>query len=239
MPDSLKPEFPVLTSKVPESKVPNPTLDAKTDSPARVGEAEMMRPKMYLPGEYPPASHIGGRDSFAGIQGRNVSDYLMQSAQRHHMQLSQMADNKASMLITVSSLVLTISISRLNDPELHLSIIILTSFTLAALLMAILAVLPKYRPLKLTDTTKLPSFFNPIFFAHFSELPREQFFDLLGKTLRHDACVYEVLANDLYSIGLYLAHHKYRYLRFAYLFFLSGFLCATAVQVYKMLHNGS
>jgi|GEM_PF-212245 len=233
MPDTFKPESPV-----PDVNVSDSTLDAMTIASASASEVEMRRPKLYQPSEYPPESHIGGRDSFAGIQGRNVSDYLMQSAQRHHIQLSQMADNKASMLITVSSLVLTISISRLNDPELRSSIIILTSFTLAALLMAILAVLPKYRPLKLTDTTKLPSFFNPIFFAHFSELPREQFFDLLGKTLRHDACIYEVLANDLYSLGLYLARHKYRYLRFAYLFFLSGFVSATAVQVYKMIGHG-
>jgi Family of unknown function (DUF5706) len=192
-----------------------------------------IKPQMYAPSEYVPSSHIGGRDAFAGIVGRNVSDYLMQTAQRHHMQLSQMADNKASMLITVSSLVLTVSMSRLGDPELRLSIIILSSFTLLALLMAILAVLPKYRPLQLANTEELPSFFNPIFFAHFSELPREQFFALLGQTLRHDAHIYEVLANDLYSIGLYLARHKYRYLRFAYLFFLSGFFCATAVQVFK------
>lgn len=223
--------------------MPDVNADAKvsdTNAPdaARVPEDKLITPKMYAPSEYSQASHIGGRDAFAGIVGRNVSDYLMQSAQRHHMQLSQMADNKASMLITVSSLVLTVSISRLNDPELRLSIIVLTSFTLAALLMAILAVLPKYRPLRLTDTSKLPNFFNPIFFAHFSELPREQFFDLLGKTLRHDAGVYEVLANDLYSIGLYLARHKYRYLRFAYLFFLSGFVSATAIQVYKMLGHG-
>ena len=237
MPDSPTPEPLIPDAKAPDT-VPVPAPDAKPAAQERPGEAEILKPKMYAPSEYPPVSHIGGRSAFAGIVGRNVSDYLMQSAQRHHMQLSQMADNKASMLITVSSLVLTVSISRLNDPELRLSIIILTSFTLAALLMAILAVLPKYRPLKLTDTTKLPSFFNPIFFAHFSELPREQFFDLLGKTLRHDACVYEVLANDLYSIGLYLARHKYRYLRFAYLFFLSGFVSATAVQVYKMLGHG-
>ncbi len=212
-------------------------LDAKTGAPT--ADAEMLRPKMFIPSEYPPDSHIGGRGAFAGIQGRSVADYLMQGAQRHHIQLSQMADNKASMLITVSSLVLTISISRLNDPELRLGIIVLTSFTLAALLMAILTVLPKYRPLKLTDTSKLPNYFNPIFFAHFSELPREQFFDLLGQTLRHDACIYEVLANDLYGLGIYLARHKYRYLRFAYLFFLSGFISATAVQVYKMFgHAG-
>lgn len=209
-------------------------LDPNTAS-AESATNEPIRPQMYSPSEYAPQSHIGGRDYFAGIVGRNVSDYLMQSAHRHHIQLSQMADNKASMLITVSSLVLTLSLSRLNEPELRVSIIVLASFTLASLLMAILAVLPKYRPLRLDDPKKLPSFFNPVFFAHFSELSRDEFFEVLGKTLRHDAAVYEVLANDLYGIGSYLARHKYRYLRFAYLFFLSGFFCATAVQVSKMV----
>jgi Family of unknown function (DUF5706) len=194
----------------------------------------LVHPKMYAPGDYPPDSHIGGRHYFEGIVGRNVSDYLMQTAQRHHMQLSQMADNKASMLITVSSLVLTISMSRVNDPAYRISLLTLIGFTLAALFTAILAVLPKYRPLVLQDANKLPSFFNPIFFGHFSELPREKFFEKLGETLRHDAAVYEVLANDLYSIGSYLAKHKYRYLRFAYLFFLSGFMAATVIQIFHL-----
>jgi Family of unknown function (DUF5706) len=208
--------------------MPDPQSD---DSQSSSGaEAALRKPVMYAPAEFSTQGHIGDSEAFAGIVGRNVSDYLMQTAQRHHMQLSQMADNKASMLITVSSLVLTVSISRFNDPQLRNAILVLSGFTLAALLMAILAVLPKYRPLKLEDPNQLPAFFNPIFFAHFSELPRERFFEVLGKTLRHDANVYEVLANDLYSIGSYLARHKYRYLRMAYLFFLTGFISATLVQ---------
>lgn len=200
-------------------------------SPASASPAETIKPKMHAAGEYSPNSHIGGRHYFEGIVGRNVSDYLMQTAQRHHMQLSQMADNKASMLITVSSLVLTISMSRVGDPNYRYSLLFLIFFTLAALLTAILAVLPKYRPLVLQDPNQLPSFFNPIFFGHFAELPREKFFEIIGETLRHDAAIYEMLANDLYSIGSYLSKHKYRYLRFAYLFFLTGFIGATAIQI--------
>jgi hypothetical protein len=190
-----------------------------------------VKPEMHPPQEYAPESHIGGRDKFAGIVGRNVSDYLMQTTQRHHMQLSQMADNKASMLITICSLVLTVAMSRLNDPAMRVSVMILAGFTMAAMFMAILAVLPKYRPLVLKDSKALPSFFNPIFFAHFSELSRDEFFDLLGETLKSDAAIYEVLANDIYSIGTYLAKHKYRYLRWAYLFFLSGFVFALLSQL--------
>jgi hypothetical protein len=191
--------------------------------------------KMFSPADADPQSHIGMREHFQGIVGRNVSDYLMQSAHRHHIRLSQMADAKANMIITVSSVVLTLSLGRASDPELRVSLLILAVFTLAALLLAILAVLPKYRSLHLKDSKNLPPHFNVMFFAHFSELPREEFFALLGKTLRHDAAVYETLANDLYGLGLYLARHKYRYLRLSYLFFLGGFVSACVAQLINVL----
>jgi len=183
------------------------------------------------PSSVPSVSHIGMREPFHGILGRNTADYSIMQAQRHHVALSQMADNKANIIITVSSIVLTLAMGRLNDPALHSGMLTLAGFTLIALLLAILAVLPKYRPLRLSDAGKLPANFNIMFFAHFAELPREEFFKLWGDALRTDAAVYEILVNDLYSIGIYLSRHKYRYLRFSYVFFLSGFLVAAAQQM--------
>ena len=180
-----------------------------------------------IPGQY----HIGMREYFQGILGRNTADYSIMSAQRHHIQLSRMADAKANIIITVSSIVLTIAMGRLNDPELRLSMLTLAAFSLAALLMAILAVLPKYRPLRLEDPKNLPDYFNIMFFGHFSEIPREEFCRLWADALRTDAAVYENWTNDLYSMGTYLARHKYRYLRFSYVFFLTGFVIAALEQV--------
>ncbi len=185
------------------------------------------------PASQSPSSHIGTRDMFFGILGRNTSDYSIMAAQRHHVQLSQMADAKANIIITVSSIVLTISMGRVNDPELRASMLTLAGFTLVALLLAILAVLPKYRPLKLKDPKNLPNYFNIMFFGHFAELPREEFCRLWSDALRTDAAVYENLTNDLYSIGTYLSRHKYRYLRFSYVFFLAGFVVATIEQVIR------
>lgn len=187
-------------------------------------------PEVTHPSSIPDVSHIGMRDPFYGIVGRNTADYSMMAAQRHHVALSQMADAKANLIITVSSIVLTISMGRLNDLELRTSMMTLAGFTLVALLLAILAVLPKYRPLRLDDPTQLPNYFNIMFFGHFAEIPRDQFFRLWGDALRTDAAVYENMANDLYSIGTYLARHKYRYLRFSYVFFLAGFVVAAIEQ---------
>ena len=185
------------------------------------------------PATQTPPSHVGTREIFYGILGRNTSDYSIMAAQRHHVQLSQMADAKANIIITVSSIVLTISMGRVNDPELRASMLTLAAFTLVALLLAILAVLPKYRPLRLKNPKELPDYFNIMFFGHFAELPREEFCRLWADALRTDAAVYENLSNDLYSIGTYLARHKYRYLRISYVFFLAGFVIATIEQIIR------
>jgi hypothetical protein len=42
-------------------------------------------------------------------------------------------------------------------------------------------------------------------------------------------------AADLYSLGTYLSRHKYRYLRYSYLCFLTGFVLACSVQALQLL----
>lgn len=212
-----------------------PDAVARTASEA----ARIARPAALNPLEVPLDSHLGQRHHYLGIVGRNTADYLLQTAQRHHMILSQMADTKANMLLTVSSLVLTISISQMRDPDLRPALLTLCVFTLAALLMAILAVLPKVKSLAPTDLKNgLPPWFSPVFFGHFSALKPEEFHQLIADALRSDAGVYEVLANDLYGLGSYLAKQKYRYLRWAYLFLLSGLACSVMVMTITVtLHH--
>lgn len=208
---------------------------SEPDSKPAPAVAPVQPARMYTPSEILPEAHIGGRHHFHGIVGRNVSDYLMQSAHRHHIQLSQLADMKANMIITVSSVVLTLALGKSSDPQLRVSLLILACFTMCALLLAVLAVLPKYRPLRLKDPKNLPSHFNILFFGHFSELPKDEFMRVVGESLRTDAGVYEALSNDLYSLGIYLARHKYRYLRLSYLFFLGGFVIACIEQLVQFL----
>ena len=50
-----------------------------------------------------------------------------------------------------------------------------------------------------------------------------------------DGTVYDTMARDVYALGYYLAHYKYRYLRLAYLFFLTGFVMASLVQIWRLV----
>lgn len=179
--------------------------------------------------------HGSERDEtpFAQVPERNPADVMLRTTQQHHVALSTMADTKANIIITVSSIVLTLSMGRLDQPELRASVLTLTVFTLLALLLAILAVLPKYRPLRLT-TTELPPNFNLLFFGHFAELTRERYLVEVARKMAPGGSIYASMANDIYSLGTYLAHHKYRYLRLSYLCFLTGFVAASALQLLRI-----
>ena len=175
------------------------------------------------------------RALFAAIPERNTGDQILRTAQQHHVALSSMADTKASIIITVSSIVLTISLGRMGDPALRASVITLTCFTLAALLLAILAVLPKYRPLRLKSGDPLPPNFNLLFFGHFAELDQQRFLREIAERMKVDGSVYRTMATDIYSLGSYLSHHKYRYLRLSYICFLTGFVTSVVIQGVQLM----
>jgi hypothetical protein len=183
--------------------------------------------------DQPPSQCSGAL--FADIPERGTTDNLLRTAQQHHVALSSMADTKANIIITMSSIVLTVILSRLGDPVIGVAALILGAFTLVALLLAILAVLPKFRPPKLKPDGALPPDFNLLFFGHFGVLARERYLQEMAHALARDGSPYATWAADIYSLGVYLAHHKYRYLRWSYLFFLAGFVLACAEQGWRLL----
>lgn len=174
--------------------------------------------------------------AFAAVPERSSGDHLLRMVQQHHVQLSTMADTKANIIITVSSIVLTLVLGRLRDPDLRAGLIVLGVFTLVALLLAILAVVPKFRGVRKHEGP-LPPWFNILFFGHFTSLDRERYLQELAEAMGPGRA-YETVAKDVYGIGLYLARHKYPYLRWSYLFFLSGFVLACIVQAVVLLLHG-
>ena len=172
---------------------------------------------------------------FASIPERNTGDVLLRTTQQHHVQLSVMADTKANILITVSSIVLTMVLGNLDKAALRPAMFTLGGFILVALLLAVIAVLPKYRPLRLDPDAPLPAHFNLLFFGHFAELPRDRFLAEVALAMKADGSVYAAMAADLYSLGYYLSRHKYFYLRLSYLFFLGGFVGATIAEVLYLI----
>jgi len=204
------------------------------DAPVVILELPMTEYRAGSGGNLPASG--GGEPAaspFSAVPERSSADHLLRVVQQHHVQLSTMADTKANIIITVASIVLTLALGRLKDGEMYLGLLVLAAFTLLALLLAILAVLPKYRRVVGHDGP-LPEHFNVLFFGHFAALDQQRYLREMAAAMQPGQA-YETVVRDVYGLGSYLAQHKYPYLRLSYLFFLAGFVLACVVQVAELM----
>jgi hypothetical protein len=158
-------------------------------------------------------------------------DQLLRQTRVHHVQLSSMADLKANMLLTIASVVITMSIRYVTDPEIRLASGVLIAFCLLTILLAAYSVMPKltsFAPKKLDPNS---GSFNLLFFGHFIGMDYEEYESAMEKVLNDPSKVYELQVREIYSLGQFLAHQKYRYLRLAYLAFIVGLLASGAVML--------
>ncbi|HEY1991731.1 MAG TPA: Pycsar system effector family protein [Gammaproteobacteria bacterium] len=172
---------------------------------------------------------------FTGVEARSTADDFLAAAGGHHVQMSAMADVKANIIITASSIVLTLALSHFEDPGYRFTVMLLLPFVTLALLFAIIAVLPKHQTIPWAEGTVRPSRFNIMFFGHFAGLPKERYLREMAQILKDDRAIYETMCEDIYGIGHYLDAYKFRYLRWSYLCFLGGFLLAALSAALRLI----
>lgn len=153
-------------------------------------------------------------------------DQALRTIQQNHLQLSAMADIKANIMITICSLVLTFSLTQVYKPVLQIHLSILIGFTLLALLLAAMAVIPSTK--KPVDSKgrldQNSPIFNLFFFMHFHQIPKNEFIEKMKTVLSDDTLLYEHIISDIYGNGIALSRKKYRLIRWSYFIFLAGIL---------------
>jgi hypothetical protein len=141
--------------------------------------------------------------------------HLIRTAQTIHVQLSAMADQKASILMGATFVIFTITINQARGSVPPLPLLILGGAAFVAAVFAVLAILPSAR-------VRRGGPVNLLFFGSFAQLGEEEFVDRLIATVRDDETAYRAMARDMYQNGLVLAGKKYRLLGLAYRIFLAG-----------------
>ncbi len=141
--------------------------------------------------------------------------HVVRTAQQIHVQLSQMADQKANMLLAATFVTFTISIGQARNSGAALPLMVLGAAAFFSAVFAILAVLPvthskTHRPL------------NLLFFGSFTELDEEEYLERLTAELLDDENAYRMMARDIYQNGVMLERKKYRQLDNAYRNLLVG-----------------
>jgi hypothetical protein len=141
--------------------------------------------------------------------------HLIRTTQQIQVQLSAMADAKASILMGATFVVFTITLNQTSKGYVAPEMLVLASFALASAALAVMAVLPAYKP-------KPGAPLNLLFFGSFTQLEQDDYIDKLVEHMADEEDVYRTMARDIYQNGAVLARKKYRFLSLAYRTFLAG-----------------
>ncbi len=151
----------------------------------------------------------------------------------NHFRLSQMADNKAHIMITICAGIIGLSVKQLFDPQLAYAAATIILTSLVSLFFAVYSTMPKLGAQHTSDPSD-PNF-NVIFFSDFVHMPYEDFERQIETLVRDQRQIHQSLIKDLYSLGKVLAEKKYRYLRYCYQTFLTGLVLSAVVMVISFL----
>jgi Family of unknown function (DUF5706) len=151
--------------------------------------------------------------------------HLMRTAQLAQLQLSAMADAKASILMGATFVIFTITIGQARAGAAPLPLLILGGAAFFSAIFAVLAVLP------LTRGKMRAGERNILFFGVFSQMGEEEFIDEVMSRLRTEDSIYRTMARDIHQAGSVLQNKKYRLLGIAYRIFLAGLVASCAAYV--------
>lgn len=148
----------------------------------------------------------------------------------NHANLSQMADSKANILVSVNSIILTIIVSVLSvkledNTNLVIPTIILLVVCVSAIVFAILATRPNVSTGKFTKEDIQNKRTNLLFFGNFHQMSLPDYDWAMKEMLGDKDYLYSSMIKDNYFLGVVLAK-KYQYLRIAFSIFMYGLIVA-------------
>ncbi|MEK6638742.1 MAG: Pycsar system effector family protein [Pseudomonadota bacterium] len=143
--------------------------------------------------------------------------HLVRTTQQINVTLSQMADQKASILMGATFVVFTIGVGQAARQALSVPLLILIAFSFLSALLAVFAIMPSVTPTKNGGN-------NILFFGVFSRMTESDYTDEVMENLHDDEHIYRTMLRDVYQNGLVLQNKKYKYLGYAYRVFLAGMM---------------
>lgn len=165
-------------------------------------------------------------------------DTLFRVTLSNHTRLSDIADSKANILLSVNTIIISISLStlipKLDSPanaHLVFPTFVMMLFSTVSIIFAILSTRPKVNTAHFTKDDIRQKRINLLFFGNFYKLSLEEYDAALRELMTDRDDVYGALIKDLYFLGLVL-NRKYRLLRITYNIFMVGIIISVSTFVY-------
>lgn len=153
------------------------------------------------------------------------------SAHAGNLELSNMADSKASILLGASFVVFGLSISDIAAGKASVPLVVLTLFSFIATVLGVLTV----RPARLRDWKVQPGKANIMFFGSYTNVTKDEFVEQCVRTLADPEASMRAMAADIYDHGKLLKSDKFSWLYWSYTAFLWGMWITAAVVVGDLL----
>ncbi len=149
---------------------------------------------------------------------------------KNHLTLSDIADTKANILLSVNAIIISVALSsllpKLDNPSNEYLIyptVIFIIFSVISMIMAVIATRPNITSGKFTKEDVKDKKVNLLFFGNFHKMSLEEYDWAIQELVKDKEYIYGSLTKDLYFLGLVL-NRKYGILRWTYTIFMVGII---------------
>lgn len=171
-------------------------------------------------------------------------DSMFKTTITNHIRLSEIADSKANILLSVNAIIISVTLStivpKLDSPgNVHLIVptFTLILFSVISIVFAILSTKPKVTSGKFTRQDIVDRKVNLLFFGNFFKMPYEEFQWAVNELMKDKEYLHNSMIKDLYYLGLVL-ERKYRLLRITYNIFMIGIITSVIAFVVAFKNAG-
>ncbi|NNK75226.1 MAG: HD domain-containing protein [Maribacter sp.] len=147
---------------------------------------------------------------------------------KNHLTLSDIADTKANILLSVNAIIISVVLSnlipKLDNPSnsyLIYPTIIFVTFSVVSMALAVLATRPNVTSGEFTKEDVKNKKVNVLFFGNFHKMKLPDYEWAIQELIQDKDYIYSSLTKDLYFLGLVL-NRKYNILRTTYTVFMIG-----------------
>ena len=170
-------------------------------------------------------------------RGRGV-ETLFRVTISNHTRLSDIADSKANILLSVNAVIISVALSvlipKLDSPGngyLSTPTFVLLGFSVVSIIFAILATRPTVTTGEFNEEDVKKKKVNLLFFGNFYKIPYEMYQDEINEMMLNDEYLYNSLTKDLHFLGIVL-QRKYKLLRITYNIFMFGIIFSVLTFLY-------
>ena len=165
-------------------------------------------------------------------------DTMFRVTLNNHTRLSEIADSKANILLSVNAIIISIALTTLipkldspSNAHLITPTLVMMIFSVISIIFAILSTRPKVTSGTFTRKDIEDKKVNLLFFGNFYKMPLEEYEWAVNEMMKDREYLYGSMIKDLYFLGKVL-NRKYALLRTTYTIFMIGIIVSVGFFIY-------